>query len=58
MITTHTRKTVHGYTGYIQIVDGPMRRSASTHITRLTKKDAKRDAEDLKRDINRTHKHA
>jgi hypothetical protein len=56
MITTHTRKTAHGYTGYIQIVDGPMRRSASTHITRLTKKDAQRDAIALKRDVEASHK--
>jgi hypothetical protein len=56
MITTHTRKTGHGYTGYVQITDGPMRRSAGTHITRLTRIDAKKDAEQLKKDILAHHK--
>jgi hypothetical protein len=55
-ITTHVRRLKDGYAGYVQIVDGPMRRSASTHITRLTRTDAKHDAEVLKRDINACHK--
>jgi hypothetical protein len=58
MITTHTRKTDHGYTGYIKVTDGPMRWTEGTHITRLTREDAKRDAEDLKHDLILTSKNA
>jgi hypothetical protein len=56
MITTHTRKTVYGFCGFVQAVEGKRRRSISTRITRLTREDAKRDADALKRDIEETYR--
>jgi hypothetical protein len=53
-ITIHTRRTTYGFTGYIQLVDGPMRRSRSTHIVSLTREDALANAQRLRADVQST----
>lgn len=50
-ITTHTRRTDQGFTSYVQIRDGAMRRREATHITRTTRADAQRDADTLKEEL-------
>ena len=53
MMTIHTRKVRHGYTGFIKVYGGGKPYTISTGIVRLTLVDAKADATWLANDLKR-----